>query len=251
MTDHDELYLRHQVDPEPFWAIAHGSGADGYDTMDAATARGWTAVASWGQDGWDLGTWPYVILFTRTKAGRWELAHYVEGDITTYAFPDQATRDTAIDGTAFWYWKAHERSWVADYQRAEQLPPRFRGPFGAERATTPRLVRVLLIPADQPAEVWYVHPDLATLTAIIGGPLEAVRLSADAHAYCDEEGKLLRKLLNPAATALWHQTVPEATGRDILTGDVIILGETSPSAGEGDCPQWPIDAVVGAQPPAE
>lgn len=247
MTDYNTLSQRHTVEPEPFWTVAHGSGADGYDTMDAAAKRGWTAVAAWGEDGWDLGTWPYVILFTRSRGGRWEVAHYTEGDVTAYAFPDQAIRDTVLDSTAFWYWKSREEPWVAQYERVEQLPPRLRGPYGAQRAGAPQLVRTLVIPADRPADVWYVRRDLPTFTSIVDGPLQAVALAADAHLYCDEEGKLMRKQLNQVATSLWHTAMPQMAAQDVLVGDVVVLGQVGDD--EADCPQWPIDAVIRCQVP--
>jgi Domain of unknown function (DUF3846) len=245
MTDRDKLSNEHKVEPEPFWQIAQSRGIGGYETMSLAATNGWSTVASWGEDGWNLGNWPYVVFFARRSENRWELAEYVEGDVRTYSFPDQASRDTVVDGLAFWYWKNAEESWVAGYDKVDQLPPRLRGPFGAERAGTPRLVRLLLIPTSKPVEVWYVRPELATLQAIVGGQLEVVRLTEDAHMFVDEEGKLKGRPVNHAATRLWHGVVSAAVGRDLVVGDAIVLGDDG--ADEADCPQWPIDALAYAR----
>jgi Domain of unknown function (DUF3846) len=241
MTDTEALALRHAVRPESFWAAERRRGVGGYEVMSTAAQHGWHAVASWGEDGWNLGSWPLVVLFIRNRAG-WEVAHYVEGDVTAYSFPHQATRDTVIDSHAFWYWKNADEPWVSAYERVEQLPARLRGPYGAERTGTPTLVRLVFIPVHGAAEVWYVRSELSTLQSIVDGPLQAVPLARDAHAYCDEEAKLMRKVVNHTATALWHALIPEAVGHDVLNGDVLILGQHG--AEEADCPQWVIDALA-------
>ena len=38
---------------------------DGYDDMGIAIKQGWTVLANWGRDGWDLGEWPYVAIYIR------------------------------------------------------------------------------------------------------------------------------------------------------------------------------------------
>jgi hypothetical protein len=251
MTDRDALSRQYTVEPEPFWAVHHYSGAGGYDVMDVAARHGWHAVASWGQDGWDLGAWPYVIFFTRNRGDRWEVAQYVEGDVYAHAYPDQATRDTVLDGSAFWHWRQGEKSWVAQYERVEQVPPRLRGPFGSERSTTPSLIRILFIPADGQPQVWYVCSDRATLTSIVDGPLQILPLAADAYGYRDKESAQVRKVANETATALWRAVAPATIGHDALRGDVIVLGHDGAAA--ADCPQWPIDAMAIqlSEPPTE
>jgi uncharacterized protein DUF3846 len=240
MTGREDL-SQYATTPEPFWGEQHRAGVTGYDVMEIAAGNGWCAIGVWGRDGWSLGRWPYVIFFTRRQGERWELAHYIEGDIATYAFPNQTTRDTVIDGQAFWYWKYGDEPWVSEYDRFEQLPPRLRGPYGQDRATTTTLVRVVRVPISGTAEVLYIPPTLDALESIVDGLLQVVPLSPDAHAYCDEEGKLVRKVPNHVATNLWYAAVPEAAGQDILHGDVVILGHVSGE--EADCPQWVLDAL--------
>jgi hypothetical protein len=233
-TYRETLRDQYERQPEPFWHIAHYSGHDGYDVMDFASVRGWRPVASWGADGWDLGSWPLVVMYTRTNQDRWEYVEYIEGDVTAFRFPDQKTRDTVIDGAAFWHWKNAESSWTVSYRTVDQAPPRLRGPYGTERERAPQLVRALVSPAGDAPEVWYLHPELAALQAIVGGPIQLVTLAADAHLYCHDEGKLNGLSINQAATDLWYAEQPQMAGLDILVGDVVILGGTGDA--EADCP---------------
>lgn len=244
MTYDTGWYEQYADQPEPFWIVERGLGAGGYEMIEAAAKRDWRAVTSWGEDGWDLGNPPYVILFARNRGDLWEVAQYCEGDINTYAFPHQAARDAALDSIAHWQWTTRGEEWVRPYPRVELMPPRLRGPYGRERQTTPRLVRMLWIPAEGRPEVRYVSPHLETFKAAVGGWLEAVSLPRGAHLYCDEEGKVRNRPVNRAATEMWWRAVPEAAGNDHLVGDVIVLGRQG--AEEDDCPQWPIDELLGS-----
>ena len=85
---------------------------DGYSDMEAEEGRGWYALANWGTDGWDLGEWPYVMIYVRAAgdAGalfvpgrRYELMQIVEGDRTTWAFETAEERMAAIDYLFLWY----------------------------------------------------------------------------------------------------------------------------------------------------
>ena len=40
-------------------------GDEGYERMEFAPRLGWTAISSWGLNGWDLGNWPYVVVYHR------------------------------------------------------------------------------------------------------------------------------------------------------------------------------------------
>jgi hypothetical protein len=44
-----------------------GSG-DGYDWMDTLEGTAWSVLPNWGSDGWDAGSWPYII-FTVAARG--------------------------------------------------------------------------------------------------------------------------------------------------------------------------------------
>lgn len=105
-------------------ASAHGRdyrlSDDGYDDMEVAQRRGWTAIPSWGRDGWDLGNWPYAAIYTRERDGKFELQQVVEGDHDLYRFDSQADRDAAIDYLFLWY--AADKWWAPlTWEQREQL----------------------------------------------------------------------------------------------------------------------------------
>jgi hypothetical protein len=108
-------------------------GDDGYDRTEAARGRGWSAVASWGLDGWDLGAWPLVVISHRHNPAGFELAYDVEGDITVYRYPTRELRDRATDCLAFWHWKHSHEDWVDGVEYVDVAPDRLRGPFSWER----------------------------------------------------------------------------------------------------------------------
>jgi hypothetical protein len=68
---------------------------------------------------------------------------------------------------------------------------------------------------------------LADYQAAVGGYIEPVYL-ADAHLtiYTNEEGKVRQLPVNRRATCLWWLLHPEMRGRDILVGNVVLIGST-------------------------
>jgi hypothetical protein len=105
-------------------------GDEGYDRMEFARRRGWHSIASWGLNGWDLGSWPYVVVYHR---GETELAVDVEGDIDIEEFPTREERDRRTDEIAFFYWNNHGEDWVKGIDFHEQMPPTLRGSFSWNR----------------------------------------------------------------------------------------------------------------------
>jgi hypothetical protein len=88
----------------------------------------------------------------------------------------------------------------------------------------------------RPPETHHLSADLDTLQRIVGGNLEAVDLpEAGAHAYCNEEGKLLGLPVNLTATGIIDRLQPGFARRDLLCGDVGFLG-TGPGGEEADVP---------------
>jgi len=120
---------QYEIEPEDYWQEWRDEGNDGYDIMELAELLGWHAISSWGAHGWDLGSWPYVIVFAR----KLDLLVWVEGDLTRYHFPDIATRNAAIDDIAFFYWKHANEDWVAGIHEAEYAPQYLRGPYTGKR----------------------------------------------------------------------------------------------------------------------
>jgi len=108
---------------------------DGYSDMDAEGRRGWHPLASWGRDGWNLGDWPYVVMYTRQAADHYELMQITEGDRTVYSFGTEQERSEAIDYLFLWY-AAGQRWAPLSYEQREELDagtlevdPMFTGPY--------------------------------------------------------------------------------------------------------------------------
>jgi hypothetical protein len=46
-------------------ALPGRGDGDGYDWMEEVQERtSWAVIPSWGRDGWDMGSWPYVQMYT-------------------------------------------------------------------------------------------------------------------------------------------------------------------------------------------
>jgi len=131
----------------------YSESCDGYEDMEAEGKRGWRAVSSWGRDGWDLGAWPYVVIYTRTASGRFEphdaagrheLMQIVEGDRTVYRFITEDDLSAAIDYLFLWYAADHDWAPLTYDQRdalnvgALTFDAKWRGPFSWERADAER-----------------------------------------------------------------------------------------------------------------
>jgi len=88
-----------------------GYAGEGYEWM-SELGNGWHAVSGWGEDGWDLGSWPYVIIChydgDSEEGEPFGLAVYVESDTTIQEFSTKEERDQATDETAIFYWKYEE-----------------------------------------------------------------------------------------------------------------------------------------------
>jgi hypothetical protein len=105
-------------------------GDEGYERTSYARSTGWQPVSSWGRDGWDLGNWPYVIVYHR---GETELAQDIEGDITIETLTTAEERDRKTDELAFLYWKNANEEWVQGIDSHEQMPDHLRGAFSWSR----------------------------------------------------------------------------------------------------------------------
>jgi hypothetical protein len=132
------LSAAYRSPPEAFWAFAKLRGEDGYKRIELAIARGWEAIPSWGLRGWDLGTWPWVVILHRTTPTAYELAYNVEGDISVYRYVTRELRDTATDYVAFWHWKNAGEPWVDAIENVDVAPAYLRGPFSLHRLEASR-----------------------------------------------------------------------------------------------------------------
>jgi len=120
---------QYQVAPEGFWLVEQMSGGDGYDAMEVAERRKWHAIPAWGSRGWDLGSWPLVVVYVRNRPGSFDVAEYCEGDITMYACPTEEIRNEIINSLAFFHWKMREETWVEKYDSVDELPDELKGPY--------------------------------------------------------------------------------------------------------------------------
>ena len=120
---------QYQVEPKAFWAAAQMMGMDGYDTMEVAEARKWHAVPVWGSRGWDLGSWPLVVIYHRDEPNKYSVAEYCEGDITVYDCPTKELREAITNEIAFFHWHFQEESWVKGYNCVDELPDELKGPY--------------------------------------------------------------------------------------------------------------------------
>lgn len=68
----------------------------------------WSVLPNWGSEGWDAGSWPYIILAvarTRDKDGElFGYGIYVEGDTSTHWFRTQDACFEAITAEVFFHW---------------------------------------------------------------------------------------------------------------------------------------------------
>ncbi len=124
----DELN-QYKAEPGRFWEALPMLGGDGYDDMDMAQKFDWQPIGGWGQDGYNLGSWPLVIIFFREREGRFEVVEYVEGDVTMWSCPTEEIRQQVTDELAFFHWKFRDEEWVKDYTSVDELPDELKGPY--------------------------------------------------------------------------------------------------------------------------
>ncbi len=131
----NDTFKQYIVEAHPWWKVAQYSGMDAYDTMSQANRRGWHEIPSWGSKGWDLGSWPLVIVYFRntrdkiTNVESFQLCEYVEGDTTVYSCPTSEIREAITDEIAFYHWQMQEQTWVRDIETFDMLPDELKGPY--------------------------------------------------------------------------------------------------------------------------
>ena len=122
MTD-DQAELTTRLPELPGWT------GEGYEWMQQL-AHGWYSVSAWGEQGWDLGDWPLVIVAHYDSPDLYGQAVYVEGDLEITAYPSREERDRAASSTAVKLWRWNERGPslppVDSAQPEPYFPPYFR-----------------------------------------------------------------------------------------------------------------------------
>lgn len=137
MSEYTDPHLRVPVLPSSLVG-------DGYDWM-AALPSGWHEISGWGLDGWDLGSWPYVIVcsYNNRSDGVFAMATYTEGDIDIRAFDNPDERDAAIDEVAVWHWRHGMAEGPEDLPpEGEPLAEHHRGVFSWNRLDAARKKQV-------------------------------------------------------------------------------------------------------------
>ncbi|MBI2076839.1 MAG: hypothetical protein HYT80_00505 [Euryarchaeota archaeon] len=120
---------------------ASRTGEDGYEWMEEAQEAKWQILSAWGRNGWDLGSWPCVVVAIKDdgRAGVWSLAVHTEGDVETQHYSTEEERDAAIDRTAEWYWRRNANGPLDIAEHPEgHLPSQYRGRYSSERADAER-----------------------------------------------------------------------------------------------------------------
>ena len=125
----------------------------------------------------------------------------------------------------------------------------------------PREITVLVVPAEAgSAALRAIIPDLPTLTSLVGGDLEAVRLlPGRATMYVNAEGKYAGLAPNPTADRLLAAAGVRLMPGDHVVGQVVVVGDCDRhGAQEGDEHDVPAEVLdlcarceipVGAPPP--
>jgi len=106
-------------------------GGDGYDYMDAIQAAGWHVFANWGEQGWDFGSWPYVIYAIPINQRHGistdlRIMSYCEGDVTVYHLDNEVQWWAKLDELARWHWLQETR--LLDRGKVKADPRRW-GPY--------------------------------------------------------------------------------------------------------------------------
>lgn len=118
--------------PLPSEEIARGG--DGYDWIGAVT--GWTVISSWGDDGYDLGQWPYQALavcppwLSTSSTQGYGMATYCEGDVTVTAYRTYDELEDAIARYAHSVWWLTENGPENTPKKFEGLDDEYKRPYG-------------------------------------------------------------------------------------------------------------------------
>lgn len=107
---------------------------DGYDWMATLHGTPWAALPGWGEDGWDCGAWPLIIIIvaaaTDEKGRLYGLGTYVEGDTSARWFRSREAQHRAITAEAFFHWKNGQADGPADLpEHVADLDPKFCAPY--------------------------------------------------------------------------------------------------------------------------
>jgi hypothetical protein len=113
----------------------HGFGG-GYEWMEEALPEGWYVEPMWGRDGWNLGSWPYVVvaLYIDDEHERYAVTTYVEGDINVRRYKSRGALYVAVNGIAEFHWRLGQSRGPRDLPEESGLLPYHTGPYSPWRS---------------------------------------------------------------------------------------------------------------------
>jgi hypothetical protein len=100
------------------------------------------------------------------------------------------------------------------------------------------VIHAIQIPVDEDRPLYKVAIDnLAGMQAAVGGYIEFVDLGPlEASLVVNEEGKLEQRPINRRATLLFWLLFPSIRQRDVIVGDVLIVGHADKDGNTTDAP---------------
>ncbi len=113
----------------------HGFGG-GYEWMDEGLPEGWHVEPMWGRDGWNLGSWPYVVvaLFIDDEHDRYAVTTYVEGDINVRRYKSRGALYVAVNDIAEFHWRLGQSRGPRDLPEGRGLLAHHTGPYSPWRS---------------------------------------------------------------------------------------------------------------------
>ena len=102
--------------------------------METLEGTAWSVLPNWGSDGWDAGSWPFIIFaVARTRDRNGELfgyGTYVEGGTSTHWFRPQDACFDAITAEVFFHWASGQSHGPEILPAtAAELPDQDRKPY--------------------------------------------------------------------------------------------------------------------------
>lgn len=111
------------------------------------------------------------------------------------------------------------------------------------------MVHAIQIPVDEDRPLYKVLvEDLSGMQAAVGGYIEVVDLGPlTASLIVNEEGKLEKRPINRRATLLFWLLFPSVRHRDVIVGDVLIVGHPDNQGNTMDAPDNVVELFFGTK----
>jgi hypothetical protein len=111
------------------------------------------------------------------------------------------------------------------------------------------VVHAIQIPVEEDRPLYKVTlEDLSGMQAAVGGYIEVIDLGPlTASLIINEEGKLERRPINRRATLLFWLLFPSVRHRDVIVGDVLIVGHPDNQGNTTDAPENVVELFFGTK----